>query len=52
MENKQLSNNGCHGDQGVRAHTSQATHSLVTVVFVQRGYDSLSHPLILRVFVN
>jgi len=34
MENKQLSNNGCHGDQVVRVHTSQATYGLVTVVFV------------------
>lgn len=34
MENKQLTNNGYHGDQGVRAHTSQTIHSLVTVVFV------------------
>jgi len=34
MGNKELSNNGCHSDQGVRAHTSQTTHSFLTVVFV------------------
>jgi len=34
MENKQLSNNGCHSDQVVRAHTSQATYDLITAVFV------------------
>ena len=39
MENKQLSNNGCHGDQGVRTHTSQTTQSLVTVC----GNQDMNH---------